>query len=100
MGLGEMGLGEMGLGEMGQNRLHCESAVPFGIVMVITVSSSSRLGNNVRFTLLQCVLQISYNACVRTRFPRSNSYISRVIANFVLKFPNFRYCGNRGRSLC
>ena len=25
-------------------------------------------------------------------------YIGRVMANFVLKFPNFRYHGNRGQS--
>ena len=29
----------------------------------------------------------------------SISYISRVLANFVLKFPNFRYHGNRGSEI-
>jgi len=28
-----------------------------------------------------------------------NSYIIRIIANFVSIFPNFRYHGNKGRSL-
>jgi len=55
-----------------------------------------------KMTFVQCLWRLAryyiFGKLVTSGVRGDISYISRVIANFGLKFPNFHYHGNKGQS--